>query len=171
MSIFTHDSVPTILHSLTIVKLFLPIISELGLATHYVPSRRIPQLIDQLASIDEPSYDLVNSAIEELYDEPLNGSSNLLTGTTRVALDTAFGHNSVENIIKALEVYAASSSLDGVSTWAQQTLKDLHLRSPTSLRIALEAVRRGKIMTLGEVLRMELGIATALLVRTSLPSV
>ena len=125
----------------------------------------MPQLLDQLASMENPTYDLVNNAIEELYDEPLDGSPNNFTGSTRVALDTAFSQNSVEKIITSLEQFAASSSGDGVTTWAEQTLKDLNLRSPTSLRIALEAVRRGKIMNLAEVLRMELGIATALLVR------
>jgi 3-hydroxyisobutyryl-CoA hydrolase len=114
--------------------------------------------------MDEPTYDLINNAIEELYEQPVDGSPNNLTGPTRVALDTAFGHKSVEEIINALEQLAASTPGDAVGTWAQQTLKELHLRSPTSLRIALEAVRRGKQMKLADALRMELGIATALLV-------
>lgn len=129
-----------------------------------MPTRRIPQLLDHLESLNEPTYELVNNTIEELYDEPSEASSNIYIGPVRAALDSAFDHDSVDGIIASLETFASSSSDDGVATWAKQTLKELHLRSPTSLRIALEAVRRGKLMTLADALQMELGIATALLV-------
>lgn len=134
--------------------------SEHGLATHFVPSRRIPQLLDQLSSIETPTYDLINTTIEEHFaeresDEP----HDAITGDKRVALDLAFGNNRVEEIIKSLD--KMSEEEGEIAEWAKTTLSELHLRSPTSLKVALEAIRRGKDMTLRAVLQMELDIATA----------
>ena len=145
--------------------------SEHGLATHFVPSVNLPKLLDRLTSLDSPSYAQINEAIEEHYSEPLpEEKSNSITGDRRVALDAAFGHNSVEEILEHLKQFTESPSKE-VGDWAKASLAALDLRSPTSLRVALEAVRRGRRMTLEEVFQMELGIATAFLVRlTSFPS-
>lgn len=139
--------------------------SEHGLATHFVPSSRMPQLLGELASFDEPTPERINSTIEEFYGErSADEQGNAIVGDVRVAVDTAFGHNSVEKILETLTAYSGSSS-EAVATWAKSTLAELNLRSPTSLVVALEAVRRGKQMSLAEVLQMEMGIATAFLVR------
>lgn len=114
-----------------------------------------------LAEYENPSFTQINSTIEELHierqpDEP----SGKLRGAVRNALDSAFRYNSVEKIVESL--VTLSSSVDThVSGWAKQTLETLHMRSPTSLKVALAAVRHGKNMTLGEALQMEMGIATA----------
>ena len=136
-----------------------------GLATHYVPSRRIPSLLESLASLEDPSLEIINSTIEEFYYEPDADESTIpLRGPVRVALDSAFCHQSVEDIMTALEAHTLSMDA-AVSSWATETLKVLNLRSPTSLRIALHAFRRSKNSKLRDVLRTELGIATALCVR------
>lgn len=140
------------------------IFSEHGLATHFVPTVNLPKVLERLASLDEPTYDKINEAIEEHYLEP-QPEENIksITGEKRIALDTAFGHDSVEEIIESLKGYVQSSS-EVVSEWAKSSLSALEMRSPTSLRVALEAIRRGETMTLEEVFQMELGIATAFLV-------
>lgn len=89
----------------------------------------------------------------------------LLVGKVRSALDTAFSKQTVEEIMASLTRY--SENADDVGRWAKATLEELSLRSPTSLRVSLEAVRRGKKSSLSEVLDMELGIATAYIVRLS----
>lgn len=140
-------------------------LSENGFATHFVPSRRIPQLLAQLAALHDPTPQMINSLIEEHYGEPLSDeTSNAITGEIRDAVDTAFGHDTVEEIFTSLEGLKRSP-LDSVAKWAKDTLEVLELRSPTSLKVALNAVRLGKKMDLAEVLRMEMGIATAFLVR------
>ena len=142
--------------------------SEHGLATHYIPSRRIPTLLESLAALEDPSLPMINSTIDQFYCEPDAGEpSTSLKGAVRIALDAAFGHQSVEKIITSLQSYSSSSDL-AVSTWAKETLETLHLRSPTSLRIALHAFRRSKNAEYVDALRTELGIATALCVRTPL---
>lgn len=135
--------------------------SELGLATHYVPSRTIPSLMNRLAEYENPSLIQINGTIEELHserqpDEP----SGKLMGAVRNALDSAFRHNSVEKILESLATLSSSPDTR-VSGWAKQTLETLHMRSPTSLKVALAAIRRGGNMSLRDALQMEMGIATA----------
>ncbi|KAG8217682.1 3-hydroxyisobutyryl-coenzyme A hydrolase [Butyriboletus roseoflavus] len=134
---------------------------ELGLATHYVPSRTIPSLMAHLAEYEDPSFTQINCTIEELHserqpDEP----SGKLTGAIRIALDSAFRHNSVEKILESLATLSSSRDTR-VGGWAKQTLETLHMRSPTSLKVALAAIRRGGNMSLRDALQMEMGIATA----------
>lgn len=132
-----------------------------GLATHYIPQRRIPAVLEALASLENPTPDMINSTIELSYYEPETSEPPIaLTGSVRAALDSAFSHKSVENIFAALEEYAESSD-ERVKAWAAKTLESLHLRSPTSLRVALHALRESKNGGLIEALRTELGIATA----------
>lgn len=81
-------------------------------------------------------------------------------GAVRNALDSAFRHNSVEEILESLETFSSSADIR-VNGWAKQTLEILHMRSPTSLKVALAAIRRGGDMSLQDALQMEMGIATA----------
>jgi len=134
---------------------------EHGFATHYIPSTSIPTLMARLADLDNPTPELIDRAIEELHAERQpNDAAGKFTGKTRQALDSAFSHDTVEDIIKSLEAFASHEDT-GVRDWAKATLETLRMRSPTSLKVALAAVRRGKKLSLLESLQMEMGIATA----------
>ncbi|KAG6877739.1 hypothetical protein C0993_004556 [Termitomyces sp. T159_Od127] len=134
---------------------------RLGFATHYIPSRRVPILLDRLASLEKAHVSVINNTVEEFSAEPLpEEKPYLLAGETREAIDYAFRHDEVEKIFEDLETLVDHSS-SVVSEWAKQTLQILHLRSPTSLKVALKAIRKGKKMTLFETLQMETRIATA----------
>ena len=148
-------------------------LSEAGFATHYIPSRRVPSLLERLASVEESDLALVDRTIEELSCErqPEEGPFHL-TGEVRVALDTAFRHDTVEQIVEELEVMAEKDSSEAVRQWASQTLSTLKVRSPTSLKLALYAIRQGKNLNLIDALRMEHQLATAFCVsidRLNLP--
>jgi 3-hydroxyisobutyryl-CoA hydrolase len=136
-------------------------ISELGFATHYIPSRRIPILLSRLAVLENVHPSVIDQTIEEFSserqpDEP----PTPFIGSTRDALDIAFRHDRVEDIIEDLESFVNHKDGD-ISRWATETIATLNLRSPTSLKVALKAIRNGKKMTLLEALNMELKIATA----------
>jgi len=121
----------------------------------------VSSLLDRLAELESPKLSIINDTIEEFVAErdPSEPPAPFV-GAVRIALDTAFGHNTVDAIMSDLA--ALETSGDGsVREWAIKTLDSLTLRSPTSLAIALRAVRRGKKMTLIEALDMELKIATA----------
>ncbi|KAI6045605.1 ClpP/crotonase-like domain-containing protein [Pisolithus marmoratus] len=134
---------------------------EHGLATHYITSRSVPSLLTHLAALENPSFSQINRTIEELHVERQpNEADGKLTGTIRNALDATFRHDTVEEIILSLESLTNAPDTR-VRLWANQTLETLHMRSPTSLKVALFAQRRGRQMTLLEALQMEIGIATA----------
>ncbi|KAH6918437.1 3-hydroxyisobutyryl-coenzyme A hydrolase isoform 1 [Coprinopsis sp. MPI-PUGE-AT-0042] len=134
---------------------------EHGLATHFLPSRRIPLLLERLAELDRPSLDVVNQTIDELSSErePTEPPSTLLGGI-RTALDAAFRHDSIEAIYVDLNTLVGYED-QSISQWASETLKSLDARSPTSLKVALHAIRKGKKLQLREAMQMELDIAGA----------
>jgi 3-hydroxyisobutyryl-CoA hydrolase len=144
--------------------------SEHGFATHFIPSRRIDILLDRLKALETPTMEHIDRTIEELSSEREHDEqSSPLVGDIRVVLDSAFRHNSVELIFRDLEEFSNRPD-PAISTWAKQTLETLHMRSPTSLKVALGAIRKGKNMSLLETLQMELGIATAYCVRALVSS-
>ncbi|KAG1891439.1 3-hydroxyisobutyryl-coenzyme A hydrolase [Suillus subluteus] len=109
---------------------------ELGFATHFVSSRTVPNLLARLSDLEDPTSAMIERTIEEhhakrLSDEPVGK----LTGRTRQALDMAFRHDTVEEIVEDLTKLASTSDDS--------------------------RFRRGKNMTLLEALQMEMGIATA----------
>jgi 3-hydroxyisobutyryl-CoA hydrolase len=137
--------------------------SEHGIATHYIPSSRIPDLKARLSSLENATPDLVDAAIEELYFERSEDEAPPpLTGKTRSALDMAFSRQTAEDIVTALT--GLTEEKDETGKWAAMTLDEINARSPTSLKVALGAVRRGKSMTFGEALQMEMCLATAFIV-------
>ncbi|KAJ3876567.1 3-hydroxyisobutyryl-coenzyme A hydrolase [Lentinula edodes] len=135
---------------------------EHGLATHYIPSRRVPILLESISALENPTFDQVNDIIEEHRSEPEQSGTfaSPLVGPVRAALDFAFSHNKVESIVEDLN--ALSGHRDPlISHWASKTLESLRLRSPTSLKVALRAIRLGKTQSLIEALEMEYKIAAA----------
>lgn len=144
----------------------IPNLSEHGLATHYIPSARVPFLLEGLDGLEKPTYAQVNETIEHLhYDREPSEPVAPLSGEVRAALDSAFSQATVEGIISALQTYVTGSTAEVVQ-WAKDTLSMLEERSPTSLEVSLAAIRNGKTLDLLESFKMELGIATAFCVCT-----
>lgn len=145
--------------------------SELGLATHFIHSSRVPQLLERLSALERPTFGQVASAIDDLYTEREPSDPPFpFAGGIRDALDDAFSQATVEDILAKLRHYAEGknkkSSADVVQ-WARDTVAMLEDRSPTSLKVALQAIRRAKKMNLEHALAMELNIAKKFCVRTS----
>ena len=114
-----------------------------------------------MSTLEDPYPDAIDRTLEELSSERQPDDPDPpFTGSKRVALDAAFRHDSVEEIMQELNSLVASSD-KVVRDWAQATLDTLQLRSPTSLKVGLEAIRRGKNMDLLGALQMEFKIATA----------
>lgn len=89
-----------------------------------------------------------------------------LRGDIRVAIDSCFAHRTIGPIFGDLKQLIAKSENAEVTAWAKKTLRTLEDRSPTSLAISLEAIKRAeKGLSLHQALNMELGIATAYCVR------
>lgn len=72
-------------------------------------------------------------------------------------IDTYFGHGSLAEIFAHLE-----SAVDQ-DEWAVKTLKTLMQKSPTSLLVAFEQIRRGAVLDINECMRMEYRILRRIL--------
>lgn len=125
----------------------------LGITTHFVPSSRLEGFEAQLATAiggGSPARAAVNDVLERLAepagDDPLAGN--------RAVIDGCFKANTVEEIIDAL-------SADG-SDFAAEIRDILLAKSPTSLKISLELMRRGReASNLADVLLLEYRLSQA----------
>ncbi|KAI9322219.1 ClpP/crotonase-like domain-containing protein [Dichotomocladium elegans] len=119
-----------------------------GVATHYVPSSRLPALESRLAEINNPTHELINTAIEEFSADLGSESGFSLGGSVMSAIDRCFGYNTVEEIIAAVEK-------EEDSQWKEETLERFREVSPTSLKVTLQQLRAGRKMSLGDCLKLE----------------
>jgi 3-hydroxyisobutyryl-CoA hydrolase len=132
-----------------------------GIATHYVPSDRLPALEERLAELDSSDPDVVNLAIED-YVAEIPEDYEFSLQKYKTVIDQCFRHDDVRLIFKELEKVIESNTEH--SAWAQRTLDGLKQRSPTSLVVSLEQIRRGKTMKIDQIFRMELRIVSEFLV-------
>lgn len=122
----------------------------------------MPLLLESLAGLEKATYTQVNEAIEDLhYDRERSDPMAPLSGEIRIALDSAFSQATVQGIISALQTYVTGGMTAEVTQWAKDTLSMLEERSPTSLEVALSAIRKGKSFDLLQSFKMELDIAAA----------
>ncbi|KAJ3348699.1 hypothetical protein HDU83_001102 [Entophlyctis luteolus] len=120
-----------------------------GIATHFVPSDRLPMLLDRLANLDTSDLDVVDSAINEFVaDSPtVEGWSNWSLGKVAESINRCFSHRTIEAIISSLE--------NEGTVWSSETLQTLKKMSPTSLKVTLEQLRRGRQEDFATCFRME----------------
>lgn len=120
-----------------------------GLATHFVPSEKMPELEKRLISLNTGDELAVKSAIEEFSEEvQLDGQSVL---NKQYIIDECFSKDTVAEIIKSFEAEAGKEG----NGWIGPVLKGLKRSSPTGLRITLRSVREGRKQSLAECLKKE----------------
>ena len=112
--------------------------------------------------MEEPTYRMINDLLEqESSERESDEATTSFVGAKREVLDSAFRHNTVEEILAELTEISKNHQDEGIRAWATNTQNMLGDRSPTSLKVALAAIRKGKEMNLLEALQMEMNIATA----------
>jgi enoyl-CoA hydratase len=113
---------------------------EAGLATHFVPSDRLPEL--RTALLAE-----ADAAMVERFAQPVPPGR---IAALRPAIARCFGHHDHAAIEAALEAEGGE--------WAAEQLAILRRVSPTSVAVTLELLRRGATMDLPACLEMELAL-------------
>ena len=133
-----------------------------GVATHYIDSSSLESLTARLSELVFKDYAdkrerlaIIDATIDEFgtglpYDEPM-----LIAGKLREAIDRCFRHNTVEEIIAALE-----KEMGETEEWAKNTLKTLKERSPTSVKVALKQMRVSRDWNIAETFQREYHIAS-----------
>ncbi|KAL9269718.1 3-hydroxyisobutyryl-CoA hydrolase-like protein [Drosera capensis] len=127
------------------------------LATHFVPSEKLPELEKQLISLNKGEEDAVKSVIEEFSSDVQIDEESILNKQSTI--DACFSKDSVEQIISSLE---AELSKEG-NGWIGPVLKGLKRSSPTGLKITLRSIRDGRKQTLAECMKEEFRVTISIL--------
>lgn len=124
---------------------------QLGIATDFVPSDRQEALLEALAAADygADAEAAVTAALAPLRGDP--GPSALQPYLSEI--ERLFAGATVEAVIDALR-------LDG-GDWARQQLDMLAARSPTSLKVTVEQLRRGAELDFDACMTMEYRMSQA----------
>ncbi|KAG6404932.1 hypothetical protein SASPL_132509 [Salvia splendens] len=150
-----------------------------GLATHIVPSEKLPELQSRLLSLNSGDEHAVKSAIEEFSTSVEIDEQSVLN--KKAIIDECFAKDSVEEILISFVsdfknvVFVpcrllndtpvsqeAEASKEG-NGWIAPFLKGLKRSSPTALRITLQSIREGRKQTLAESMKKEFRITMNIL--------
>ncbi|KAJ7962084.1 3-hydroxyisobutyryl-CoA hydrolase-like protein 1, mitochondrial [Quillaja saponaria] len=120
-----------------------------GLATHYSLSTRLPIIEEQLRNLvtNDPS---VIAATLEKYCEVVYPDNNSIFQRIET-LNECFGHDTVEEIVHALENEVSRTN----DAWCISTLNRLKEASPLCLKVSLRSIREGRFQTLDQCLARE----------------
>lgn len=158
-----------------------------GLATHYVPSHVLDELMHRLSTLPLESArdpEVVDDVLNEYSSDPFSDetpegtaarANSPFLGDRRAVIDTCFSAKRVEDIFSSLRDIAAGNEqsaagrelvdrggnfTDVAKAFAADTIAVLELKSPRSLKITYEAVRRAAHQHLDEVLRSNMRLTT-----------
>ncbi|CAL2242326.1 unnamed protein product [Prunus armeniaca] len=142
-----------------------------GLATHFVPSAKLPllekALISRAASATSSSFDLafISAIIDEhsLQQPAMNEKSALHKIDV---INKCFSRPTIEEILSALEREAAEANMahdDHRYEWLALTIRLLKKASPMSLKICLRSIREGRMQAIDECLVREYRITSHIL--------
>jgi len=117
-----------------------------GLVTHYIPSDKMAELLDNLATshLGDKSANMITNLIQSACCAP-TGESEL--AKYRNEIDHCFKYDTVEEILSALDLCQ--------SEWCDKTAALLRTKSPTSLKVTLQQLRNGAKLDLDQCLQME----------------
>ncbi|CAG8503292.1 10539_t:CDS:2 [Ambispora leptoticha] len=119
-----------------------------GVATHYIPSERLPYLEERLCELESDDHEVINAAIEDYVAEPDNETRYSLSGDIRNSIDRL---NTVEEIVAVLEKEN--------TPWAKETRDIILKMSPTSLKVTLHLMRVGKNLGIADCFNLEYRLA------------
>jgi len=123
-----------------------------GIATHRVASERFAELLEGLCGAVP-----VDALLAAFASPPAMGS----VSGRRAEIDCWFAGDRVEAILHNLDT--AGQGTDEAASRAASLAATIRSRSPTSLRIALEQVRRGRQLSLEDCMKTEYRIVSRIL--------
>jgi enoyl-CoA hydratase len=123
-----------------------------GIATHRVASARFPELIEALCGT------VPVDAILAAFAEPAPGGPVM---ARRAAIDRLFRGDQIEDILAALDAEGATNAAEAPFACATAAL--IRTKSPTSLKIAREQMRRGAMLDFTECMRTEFRIVSRIM--------
>ncbi|XP_072252620.1 3-hydroxyisobutyryl-CoA hydrolase, mitochondrial isoform X2 [Leuresthes tenuis] len=129
-------------------------VQRAGVATHFVESKKIPDLEKELVNLKSPSDSEVSRVLESFQDQSSLDSEKPFVLDKHISdIDRLFSATSVEGIMQKLKA-------DG-SEFAKKQAETLSKMSPTSLKITYKQLQEGKKLSLQDVLVMEYRLSQA----------
>ncbi|XP_049389250.1 3-hydroxyisobutyryl-CoA hydrolase 1-like [Solanum stenotomum] len=120
-----------------------------GLATHFVPSDRLPFLEQELVKVNTSDPDVISAIITHFSNIPkLKAESPY---NKMKIIDRCFSRRTVEEIISSLE----NEALNNKDDWIASTIQSMKKASPISLKITLRSRREGRLQDVGSCLIRE----------------
>eukprot|EP01012_Entosiphon_sulcatum_P046718 TRINITY_DN6296_c0_g1_i1.p1 TRINITY_DN6296_c0_g1~~TRINITY_DN6296_c0_g1_i1.p1 ORF type:complete len:385 (-),score=85.78 TRINITY_DN6296_c0_g1_i1:6-1160(-) len=113
-----------------------------GIATHFVPQAKLPQLVKQLEDISEQECVFaggVRSAVDKLIAQNEQPTGSYSLAEHLPVIERCFSRDSVEEILEALEKEN--------TPWAKGLATNIRSFSPTSVKVTFEQLRRGAKLT------------------------
>ncbi|KAM6582709.1 hypothetical protein CsatB_009711 [Cannabis sativa] len=125
------------------------------LATHYTLDERLSWIEERLSKLitDDPS--AIETSLAQYGDIVYPNKRSILFKIDTI--DRCFGHDSVEEIIDALEKEASVAN----DEWCKMVLKKMRVASPLSLKVTLKSIREGRFQSLAQCLVREYRISLA----------
>ncbi|KAH9760326.1 3-hydroxyisobutyryl-CoA hydrolase-like protein 2 [Citrus sinensis] len=120
-----------------------------GLATHYTLNGRLPLVEERVGKLitDDPS--IIETSLAQYGDLVSLDRESVLRKIETI--DKCFSHDTIEEIIDALENEAASS----YDVWCRKAVEKLKEASPLSLKVTLQSIREGRFQSLDQCLVRE----------------
>ena len=137
--------------------------SHAGLATHYIPSNRLEDVIESLSAglTNLPSNNplIVTKTIDKLLNQFRGELEPYTVEPLHDAIDRCFLAPNVQIILSRLKEFTWSKD-EKIATWAKETLELLSgPLSPTAIQTTFTLLQRGSTATLKTAFRTELALA------------
>lgn len=129
-------------------------VQRAGVATHFVESKKIPDLEKELVDLKSPSAEDISRVLDSYQKQSsLDSEKPFVLGKHISDIDRLFSSSSVEGIMQNLKA-------DG-SEFAQKQAETLSKMSPMSLKITYKQLQAGAALSLQDVLVMEYRLSQA----------
>ncbi|XP_028768174.1 3-hydroxyisobutyryl-CoA hydrolase 1-like [Neltuma alba] len=126
-----------------------------GLATHFVPSEKLKLLENALQTVTTSDISTITALIDKFSEV-----AHLKEDSPLKRLDTinkCFSKPTVEEIVLSLE---KEIEVDGAEKWIADALNYMRESCPTSLKIWLRSVRKGRVQSIEQCLSRDYNIAS-----------
>lgn len=120
-----------------------------GLATHYSPKEKLPWIEERLGNLITDDRSVIETSLAQYGSLVYPDSRSMLHEIETI--DSIFCHDTMEEIIEALETNAAESN----NKWYSMVLNKIREASPLSLKVTLQSIREGRFQTLDQCLARE----------------
>ncbi|CEP19359.1 hypothetical protein [Parasitella parasitica] len=123
-----------------------------GIATHFVPSGRVDDMVHHLTTLESPSVDVIDQELDKFTealptDPRLTTSNGISQQEKHQVVEHCFKFDTVEEIIDALEQEGSKFSLSARDK--------ILLGSPSAVKITLELYRRASCLSYTDCLLLE----------------